>query len=184
MLERFKDYDVVCIKWETFEEKDFLVDYLKKNGYKTAQSTFTLGETILLINQQGKFFHNVSNIELRAESSDISLAYIHTKDIITLDMKKKMYLTKEQLECINYVDAELKEYEITDLYVDDFGLMVKARGVYDSRAVEDSFECFFETCIAKTIEERFYDAMVSDYDSLDHEYKMLALSRKCMKELI
>ena len=183
MLERFKNYECVCIKWETIEEKDFLVDYLKKNGFTINQWVFELGQTILHINMKLKTFNMISELAFKSDCK-LNAVFIQSKDIITLDLKKKMYLTKEQLECINYVDAELKKYEITELYVDDFGLVVKARGIYNSRVVEDSLEDFFDICIVKEIEEHFYDAMVRNYDSLDHDYKMLALSRKCMKELI
>lgn len=182
MLERFKDYAVVCVKFESLEERKAIIDYLKKNDYRSATLDNSLNKCILRINQDSKTIWCADKIEI-SNQYDKNVVFIQGKDIITLDMKKQMYLTKEQLECIDYVDAELKEYEITDLYVDDFGLMVKARGIYDSRIVENSFEDFFDICIVKEIEEHFYNAMVRNYDSLDHDYKMLALSRKCMREL-
>ena len=182
MLEKFKDYDYVAIRWETFEEKDFIVDYLKKNGFKTDKITFTLGETISLINQNDKTFTMASNIELKSECEK-NVVFIQSKEIITLEMKKQMYLTKEQLRCIEYVKEVLTIFEITDLYVDDFGLMVKARNIYSLEDIEEEFANFFETCIAKEIEEEFCDRVYHDWYDLDEQYEILKLSRKCVREL-
>lgn len=183
MLERFKDFDFIGIKWETFEEKDFLVDYLKKQGFKCKTPIFNLGQTILGVDFKEKTFGAIDCINILPHDED-NVAYIHTKDIITLDMKKQIYLTKEQLECIDYVDEELEEVEVMDLYYDKEKLIVKARYIWSLEEFELELENFFLRDVSKIIEDDFYECMTMDWDSLDNQYKMLALSRKCMKELI
>lgn len=180
MLERFKNYSAVGVKFESFEERDVIVDYLKKNGYRCASIDNNLDKCILRINQDDKTLWCVDALKI-SNKYDKNFVFIQSKDIITLDMKKKMYFTKDQLRCVEYVENELDWITITDLYVDDFGLVVKGRN--GDMKFEDAFDDFFQEHVCRVIEDEFWELMNCDWDDLDYQYEMLKLSRKCMREL-
>jgi hypothetical protein len=186
VLERFKDYETVVIDCESFEEIMVLREVLVKEGLKENIHTSLKNCNVVSIYPKEKRFACYTRIEIPVGNTNFHNFnhYItNFKSIINLDMKKKMYLSKDQLRCIEYVDEVLEDFEVMDLYYDKEELIVKARHIWSSEEFEREFDYFFREFVVKNIEEDFYECMSMDWDDLDKEYEILKLSRKCMREL-